>query len=88
MQIFEHQLGSQFHTIPNAQQFQFLQFDHLPLSAFLCALKHALDSELTPFSLKISLDDWQLFKVIKENSENVSQAIKVPAGRWRMSEDE
>ena len=32
----------------------------------LCSLKHAL--ELTPFGFKISLGDWQLFKVIKDNT--------------------
>lgn len=59
VQIFEHQLGTQFRAIPNAQRLQVLRFDHLPPSAFLCALKHA--PELTPFGLKISLDNWQLF---------------------------
>jgi len=86
VQIFEHQLGTQFRAIPNAQRLQVLRFDHLPPSAFLCALKHA--PELTPFGLKISLDDWQLFKVIKDNIEKVSQAIKVLAGRQKMAEDE
>ena len=86
VQIFEHQLGTQFCAIPNAQRLQVLWFDHLLPSAFLCALKHA--PELTPFGLKISLDDWQLFKVIKDNIEKVSQAIKVLAGRQKMAEDE
>ena len=86
VQIFEHQLGSQFRAIPNAQRLQVLRFDHLPPAAFLCALKHA--PELTPFGLKISLDDWQLFKVIKENSAKVSQAIKMLTGRQKIPEDE
>jgi hypothetical protein len=52
----------------------------------LYTLKHA--PELTPFGLKISLDDWQLFKVIKENSAKVSQAIKMLTGRQKIPEDE
>ena len=63
-----------------------LQFDHITPSAFLCARKHA--PELTPFGLKIYMDDWQLFKVIKDSGEKVSQAIKVLAGRQKMPEDE
>jgi hypothetical protein len=74
VQIFEHQLGTQFRAIPNTQRLHVLRFDHLPPSAFLCTLKHA--PELTPFGLKISLDDWQLFKAIKDNSGKVLQAIK------------
>ena len=34
------------------------------------------------------MDDWQLFKVIKDSGEKVSQAIKVLAGRQKMPEDE
>ena len=82
VQIFEHR--DQFRAIPNTQRHQVLRFNHLPPSALLChgALKHGL--ELTPFGLKISLDDRQLLKVIKGNSEKVSQVVKLIAGRRRM----
>jgi hypothetical protein len=46
----------------------------LPPSAFLCALKHA--PEVTPAGLKISSDDWKLFKEIKDNGKKVVQALK------------
>ena len=61
-----------------------LRFDHLPPSAFLCALKHA--PEVTPFSLKVSLEDWELFKVIMDNSKVVLNAMKALAGKQKMSE--
>ena len=86
MQIYEHQFGALFCAISNAQRLQVLRFDHISPPAFLCALKHAPES--TPFGLKISMDDWQLFKVIKDNGEKVSQTIKVLAGRQKMPEDE
>jgi hypothetical protein len=58
-----------------------LRFDHLPPSAFLCALKHA--PEVTPLGLKISLEDWEFFKVIMDNSKVVLNAIKVLAGKQK-----
>ena len=44
--------------------------------------------EVNDEGLKISLGDWQLFKVIKDNSEKVSRAIKVLAGRQKMPKNE
>ena len=86
VQVFEYQLGTQFRALPHAQPLQVLQFDHLP-SAFLCALKHAL--EVTPFQvgLKISLEDWGLFKVILDKSKTVLNALKALAGEKKMLED-
>jgi hypothetical protein len=77
--------ATQFCALPHAQPFPVLQFHHLPPSAFLCALKHY--PELTPFGLKFSLEDWELFKVIKENSKTVLKAMKALAGKRKMPED-
>ena len=93
VEIFEHehQLDAQFRAIPNAQRLQVLGFDHLPPStsyilseSYICI--HAL--ELTPFGLEKSLDDWKIFKEIKDNGEKVLRAIKMLSGRQKMPEDE
>jgi hypothetical protein len=73
-----------FRAVPHAQPLPVLRSDHLPPSAFLCALKHA--PEVTPLGLKISLEDWQSFKVIIDNSKEVLNAMKV-AGKQKMPED-
>jgi hypothetical protein len=52
-----------------------LCFNHLPPSALLCTLKHT--PEITENGLKISADDWKLFKKIKDNSKMVLQVLKV-----------
>ena len=88
VQVFEYQLGTQFRACPHAQPLPVLRFDHLPPSAFLCALKHA--PEVTPFGLKISLEDWELFKVItsRDNGKVVLKAMKTLAGKQKMSADD
>ena len=86
VQVFEYQLGTQFRALPHAQPLPVLRFDHLPPSAFLCVLKHA--PEVTPFGLKVSLEDWELFKVIMDNSKVVLNAMKALAGKQKMSEDD
>jgi hypothetical protein len=85
-QVFEHQLGTQFRAMPHSQPLSVLRFDHLPQSAFLCALKHA--PEVSPTGLKISSDDWKLFKEIKDNGKKVVQALKAFTGKKRLAEDE
>jgi hypothetical protein len=82
VQVFEYQLGTQFRALLHAQPIPVLRFDHLPPSSFLCALKHS--PEVTPFGLKISLEDWELFKVIMDNSKVVLRAMKALAGKQRM----
>ena len=47
---------------------------------------HAL--EVTPFGLKFSLEDWELFKVIMDNSKTILKAIKALAEKQKMPEDE
>jgi hypothetical protein len=51
----------------------------------VCALKHA--PEVTPFGLKISVEDWELFKVIMDN-KMVLKAMKTLAGKQKMREDD
>ena len=85
VQVFEYQLGTQFRALPHAQPLPVLQFDHLPPSAFLCALKRA--PEVTPFGLKISLEDWELYKVILDKSKTVLNALKALARKQKMPED-
>jgi hypothetical protein len=59
---------------------------NLPMiKAEICALKHAL--EVTPFGLKISLEDWGLFKVILDESKTVLNALKALAGKKKVLED-
>ncbi|KAF8814341.1 hypothetical protein BYT27DRAFT_7082428, partial [Phlegmacium glaucopus] len=86
VQVFEHQLGAQFCATPHAQPLPVLHFNHLPPSAFLCALKHA--PEMTPSSLKLSLDDWKLFKEIKDNGKKVLEALKALAGKKKTPEED
>ena len=83
-QAFNHNL--QFHAIPHAQPLPALCFDHLPPSAFLCTLKHAL--EVTPTGLKISPEDWKLFKNLKDKTKRVLKALKALAGRKKPTEDD
>lgn len=85
-QVFEHNLGTQFRAIPHAQPLPVLRFDHLPPSAFLCTLKHA--PEVTPTGLKISPEDWKLFKDLKDKSKRVLEALKALAGRKKPAEDD
>ena len=85
VQVFEYQLGTQFRALPHAQALPVLRFDHLPPSAFLCALKHA--PEVTPFVLKISLEDWELFKIIKDKSVTVLKAMKALKSSGRKTKD-
>jgi hypothetical protein len=73
-QVFKHQIGSQFRATPHAQAVRTLRFDHVPPSAFLCTLKRT--PEITQNGLKISADDWKLFKEMKDNSMTVLQALK------------
>jgi hypothetical protein len=63
------------------------QFSNLIISHLLlfCALKHA--PEVTPLGLNFSLEDWQFFKVIINNSKEVLNAMKVLAGKQKMPED-
>jgi hypothetical protein len=43
---------------------------------------------VTPFGLKISLEDWELFtKVIKDKSMTVLKAMKALVGKQKMPED-
>ena len=49
-------------------------FDLLRPSAFLCALKHV--PEITQNGLKISTDDWELFKKVRDNGKQVFLALK------------
>ena len=86
VQVFENQLGTQFRALPHAQPLPVLRFDHLPPSAFLCALKHT--PEVTPFGLKISLEDWELFKVIMEKSKTVLSALKALARKKKVPASE
>ena len=62
------------------------QWAHLPSSAFLRALKNA--PEVTPFGLKFSSEDWELFKVIIDSSKTVLNAMKALAGKQKMPEDD
>ena len=56
----------------------------------LCApsLKHA--SDVTPFRLKISLEDWEVFKfkIIRDNGKVVLKAMKTLTGKQKMSAEE
>jgi hypothetical protein len=85
-QVFEHQIGSQFRATPHAQAVPTLHFDLIPPSAFLCALKHT--PEITQNGLKISADDWMLFKDIKDNGKKVLQALKAFKQKATVEEDE
>jgi hypothetical protein len=68
------------------QVFYYVTQSLISVTPFLCALKHA--PELTPTGLKISSDDWKLFKKIKDNSKKVLQALKNLAGKKKPADDE
>ena len=61
-----------------------LRLSYILSESYICI--HA--PELTPFGLKISLDDWKVFKEIKDNGEKVLRVIKMLSGRQKMPEDE
>lgn len=85
-QVYEHQLGTQFRTTPHAQTLHIPRFDFLPASAFLCGL--TVSPELTPYGLKVSVDDWKLFKQLKDNSKKVIELVKKIAGRQKATNAE
>jgi hypothetical protein len=74
IQNFEHFLGVQFWAIHSGQVLHVQRFCLLPLSAFLCTL----DSVPTTVEsgLKVSQQDWSLFKILKDDSDNIVKAIK------------
>ena len=43
--------------------------------------------EVTPFGIKISLEDWELYKVIIDKNRVVLNAMKALAGKEKMAED-
>ena len=74
IQIFEHFLSVQFQAIHSGQVLHVQQFYLLPSSAFLCTL----DSVPTTVEsgLKVSQQDWLLFKILKDDSHNIVKEIK------------
>ena len=42
---------------------------------------------MTPFGIKISLEDWELYKVIIDKNRVVLNAMKALAGKEKMAED-
>ena len=84
-QVFKHQIGSQFHDTPHTQPFLTICSDHLTASAFLCT-QHTL--EITQNSLKISMDNWKLFKDIKDNGKKVLRALKTFKQKADVAEDD
>jgi hypothetical protein len=53
---------------------------------FLCTLKHAPES--TQQGLKISQDEWNSFKELKDKSKMILQAVKAFKGQKESVDDE
>jgi len=72
-QLFEQMVGSQFRAIHASQKVHAKRFNLLPSSAFLCRL----ESTPTQISgnLRVSSNDWDLFKTLKEKIGIISQAV-------------
>lgn len=79
VQMFKHMLGSQFRTNHSAQWLHVKEYCLLSSSAFLLTLGMA------PFaseaSLKISPQDWMLFKTLKDKLVDVIKAVGALGGR-------
>ena len=85
VQVFEHQFGAQFRDVPHVQTLHVHHFDLIRPSAFLCALKHT--PEFTQHGLKISTEDWDLFKKVKDNGKQVLLALKSFGTQAREADD-
>jgi hypothetical protein len=72
-----------FRAIHSGQVLHVQRFCLLPSSAFLCTL----DSVPTTVEsgLKVSQQDWSLFKILKDGSDNIVKAIKSLNGRKNKS---
>lgn len=81
--MYENRLGTEFREIPHAQALRIPRFDFIQSTAFLCALK-AIPTSI-PEGIKISVDDWNLYKLLKDNKDKVLQTLKMLAGRKKGS---
>ena len=75
IQVFEFHFGTLFSERPPSHKFPQLKcFDIIPSALFLCALQHS--PAQTEAGLKISTDDSNLFKCLKAQMSNLTEAIK------------
>ena len=74
IQVYEHHFGLQFYENPPSHAFPQLKcFDMIPASHFLCALKHLPANSDT--SLRISTEDFNVFKLLKARLPSITRAI-------------
>lgn len=83
VQVYEHMIGTSFRDTPHAQALRVIRFDFIHSAGFMCTLKST--PEITNEGLKISVEDWNLFKVIEKNKPDVLQAVKLLMGRQKGS---
>ena len=71
----EYLLGARFCDLPHAQLYPVLQFDHLPLSALLGALKTFRDREI---SSKVIIDNSKTVQFLNSTKESSCRKAKMP----------
>jgi hypothetical protein len=79
IQVYEHLVGVQFRDAGAGLGFHAMRYWVLPSSGFLCTLDSAPTK--MPNGLKISQQDWLLFKALKDNTTNMQKAILLLNGR-------
>ena len=76
IQVYEHHFGLQFYENPPSHAFPQLKcFDMIPASHFFCALKHLLVPANSDTGLRISTEDFNVFKLLKARLPSITWAI-------------
>lgn len=86
VQLFEHFVGVQFRAHHAGQTFHVKRFYMLPSLSFLCTLVSTPAVMDNGHSLKISQQDWSLFKSLKDSSSRIVDAIAMFNARAKKSQ--
>ncbi|KAF8227697.1 hypothetical protein L208DRAFT_1295354 [Tricholoma matsutake] len=86
VQLFEHFVGVQFRAHHAGQTFHVKRFYMLPSLSFLCTLVSTPAVMDNGHSLKISQQDWSLFKSLKDSSSRIVNAIAMFNARAKKSQ--
>jgi len=76
VQLFEHFIGIQFRAHHAGATFHVKRFYLLPSLSFLCTLSSTPTVIDNGHSLRISQQDWNLFKMLKDGSSSIIKAIE------------
>jgi hypothetical protein len=86
VQVFEHFVGVQFRAVHAGQAFHMKKFCLLPSKLFLCTLDSTPTITDNELDLKISPQDWSLFRILKDNLSHIIKATKLFSARGKRSQ--